>query len=83
MTRVQVPHPRSVILRRMARVLLERAEKVRDPKQRRRIDQQAFALVQEALRLQLASDSGTNPDENAAAAAHARRVSRKAPNTDA
>ena len=37
----------SAALRRMARILLRRADRVGDWEQKRRLDRQAFALVQE------------------------------------
>ena len=54
-TRNSRQHP--VVLRHIARVLLRRAETIQDPEQKRRLDQQAFALVQVAMQLQLARDS--------------------------
>ena len=43
-------------LRHIARILLKRAESVGDREQKRRLDRQAFALVREAMRLQLGSE---------------------------
>jgi hypothetical protein len=47
-----------VALRHIARILLRRADNIADREQKRRLDRQAFALVQEAMRSQLAGDSG-------------------------
>ena len=48
-------HP--VVLRHIARTLLRRADSIADHEQKRMLDRQAFALVQVAIQLQLASDS--------------------------
>ena len=45
-----------VALRNIARVLLRRADSISDREQKRRLDRKAFALVQEALRSQLAAE---------------------------
>ena len=44
-------YQRSTALRSIARVLLRRAETIGDREQKRRLDRQAFALVQEATAL--------------------------------
>jgi hypothetical protein len=44
---------RSIALRRVARVFLTRAAKVKSREQKRRITQQAFALAQEAVLLRI------------------------------
>jgi hypothetical protein len=46
-----------VALRHIARILLSRADNIADREQKRRLDRQAFALVQEAMRSQLAAES--------------------------
>jgi hypothetical protein len=56
-----------VALRNIARVLLRRADSISDREQKRRLDRQAYDLVQEAIRLQLAADgrqdkSGAGPN---------------------
>jgi hypothetical protein len=48
-------HP--VTLRHIARILLRRADNIADREQKRRLDRQAFALVQEAMKLQFVADS--------------------------
>ena len=46
-----------VALRHIARILLSRADNIADREQKRRLDRQAFALVQEAMRSQFVADS--------------------------
>jgi hypothetical protein len=46
-----------VALRRIARVLLRRSDNIADREHKRRLDRQAFALVQEAMRSQFVADS--------------------------
>ena len=55
MLRHRHPHRGQAALRRIARVLLRRAESIEDRDQKRRLDWQAFALVQEATRSQFGS----------------------------
>jgi hypothetical protein len=55
------------VLRNIARILLRRADSTLDREQKRRLDRQAFALVQEATRSQLAAEgwqdrSGRGPN---------------------
>jgi hypothetical protein len=58
---------RPEVLRNVARVLLRRSDSIADQEQKRRLDRQAFALVQEAIRSQLVADgwqgkSGRGPN---------------------
>ena len=48
-------HP--VVLRHIARILLRRADSIADHEQKRMLDRQAFALIQVAMQLQLATGS--------------------------
>jgi hypothetical protein len=51
------PRRDPVALRHIARILLRRGDSIADREQKRRLDRQAFALVQEAMRSQYVADS--------------------------